>query len=220
MQSRITLIHATPVSIDPVLDSFAAIWPEATIGNLLDDSLAPDLADAGELTREITARIGFLARYAADAGADGILFTCSAFGEAIEAAAAALPVPVLRPNEAMFRSAVKQGKDVAMIATFPPSVAGMEAEFRDEAERAGTGARLKSFVVPEAIAALRAGDRATHDRLVAECAAGLTDCDVIMLAHFSTSRALEAVSAATDIPVLTAPGAAVAMLKQALNGKE
>ena len=94
---RISLIHATPVAVDPVVAAFRANWPEAEVYNLLEDSLAPDLDSAGELDDAMTARFLRLGRYAADCGADGILFTCSAFGASIEAVAQALkPMPVLK----------------------------------------------------------------------------------------------------------------------------
>jgi hypothetical protein len=57
--------------------------------------------------------------------------------------------------------------------------------------------------------ALRKGDASTHNELVAARAPELADCDAIMLAHFSTSRAAEKVGAAVSVPVLTAPDAAV-----------
>ena len=66
------------------------------------------------------------------------------------------------------------------------------------------------------MAALQAGDGATHDRLVAEAAPRFADRDAVLLAHFSTSRAAEAVRSVINRPVLTAPGAAVAKLKQQL----
>ena len=34
---RIALIHALRNSVDPILDSFARLWPEAETFNLLDD---------------------------------------------------------------------------------------------------------------------------------------------------------------------------------------
>jgi hypothetical protein len=66
------------------------------------------------------------------------------------------------------------------------------------------------------MAALKGGDGATHDRLLAEAAPRLSECDAVLLAHFSTSRAEAAVSAALSHPVLTAPGAAVTRLKSLL----
>ncbi len=81
----------------------------------------------------------------------------------------------------------------------------------------GARATLATACAPDAMAALNRGDGATHDRLLAEAAASLTDCDAIMLAQFSTARAREAVAAATGRPVLTSPDSAVRAMRAALK---
>ncbi|TPG44823.1 arylsulfatase [Roseomonas nepalensis] len=217
---RIALIHAVAAAIPPVHAAFAQGWPEARLANLFDDSLPSDLSEAGALTPAIAGRIGALARYMAGAGAEGILFTCSAFGPAIEAAARALsPFPVLKPNEAMFEEALGAGERIGMLATFGPAVAGMEEEFR-QAAGGRSAARLETVLAEGAIEALKAGDAAAHDRLVAEAVPRLARCDAIMLAHFSTSRALGAAQAAMPGKlVLAAPGAAVAALRRRFPGR-
>lgn len=209
---RIALIHATPVAMGPIQTAMQAGWPEAEVINLLDDSLSVDRARTKELSPELYQRINSLADHAAGVGAGGILFTCSAFGEAIEAADQRLSIPVLKPNEAMFDAALSHGTNIAMIYTFAPAREGMEQEFREQA-KGHPGARLTSFHAPGAIEAIRAGDADLHNRLVAEVAANLTGFDAILLAHFSTSRAAAAVRAVTGIPVLTSPEAAVARLR-------
>jgi len=202
------------VAIDPVQDAFRRLWPEAECANILDDSLSLDRERDGVLTEGMTQRIQALAEYGAATGAAGILFTCSAFGEAIEAAAAGLPIPVLKPNEAMFEAALGLGRRIGMLATFAPSVGSMETEFREMADARGTGATVETYCVPGAMAALKAGDGAVHDRLLAEAAARFADCDAVLLAHFSTSRAAPAVTEILGRPVLTSPGSAVAKLKR------
>jgi Asp/Glu/hydantoin racemase len=207
---RIALIHAVTVAMAPVHDAFRQLWPEAECVDILDTSLSRDRERDGELTQAMVDRFLLLGKYAEDNGAAGILFTCSAFGEAIEQTAGKARVPVLKPNEAMFDAAVAAGKRLGMLATFAPSVAGMEAEFGDIA---GSRATLDSFCVPGAMTALQSGDAAEHDRLVANAASRFADYDAILLAHFSTSRAAAAVRATVRCPVLTAPGAAVTKLK-------
>jgi Asp/Glu/hydantoin racemase len=215
--TRIALIHAVTVAIAPVEAAFRELWPEAECINILDDSLSVDRERDGELNAAMTARILALAAYGQSTGAAGILFTCSAFGEAIATAAARAPIPVLKPNEAMFEAALNAGRRIGMLATFAPSVASMEQEFREIALAHGSPATIESYCVPQAMAALKTGDGATHDRLVAAAAPRFGDCDAVLLAHFSTSRAASATSETLGRAVLTSPGSAVAKLRSLLT---
>jgi Asp/Glu/hydantoin racemase len=215
--ARIALIHAVQVAMEPTHAAMRAGWPEAELVNLLDDSLSLDRAKETSLSATLTARILDLARHAVKLNAAGILFTCSAFGPAIEQAAEELPIPVLKPNESMFEAAFALGDNFGMLATFRPAVAAMEAEFAEEARRRQSAARLKTITVPEARIALDRGDFETHDRLLAERAPELAGCDAILLAHFSTARAIKAVSAVLHVPVLSSPDSAVAKLRSLLD---
>jgi Asp/Glu/hydantoin racemase len=215
---RIILLHATPVAVEPVKAAFAEHWPEPELVNLLDDSLSPDRAKSEELTEELIERFVTFGRYGYSTGADAILVTCSAFGPAIEQMARELPIPVLKPNEAMFHAAVAQGRNIAMVATFRPAVVTMEAEFDEYVAQTGRDASLTTIVVEPAMTALRAGDAETHNRLIAERASDLDGFDTVMLAHFSTSRAARALRSKVSVPVLTAPGAAVARLRELIAG--
>jgi hypothetical protein len=80
----------------------------------------------------------------------------------------------------------------------------------------GKGVKLETLWVPDAMAALTAGDAERHDRLIAEAAPRLAHCSVVMLAQFSMARALPAVQQAIGRPILTSPASAVARLKAAL----
>jgi Asp/Glu/hydantoin racemase len=207
---RITLIHALKHSIIPIEASFARLWPEARLMNLLDDSLSADLARDGSLTEAMTERFRKLGRYAAGTGSDAILFTCSAFGPCIEAVAREqAPMPVLKPNEAMIEQAAAKGRKVGLLSTFAPTLTSMPREFPASIE-----------IVPKlaegALAALDRGDRAEHDRLVVEAARDLRDCDLVALAQYSMAPAAAEVAEATGREVLTTPDSAVTKLKQLL----
>ena len=126
---RIALIHATGLSVDPIDQAFKRLWPQPQRMHLLDDSLSADRARDGRLTDAMVRRFETLALYARDCGCHGVLFTCSAFGPAIEAAGRACGLPTLKPNEAMFADAIQAGGRVALVATFAPSVESMREEF-------------------------------------------------------------------------------------------
>lgn len=211
--TRIALIHALAHSVAPINEAFARDWSQAERMNLLDDSLSADLARNGRgLDAAMHERFARLAQYAVDAGAEGILFTCSAFGPCIEAVARAhAPMPVLKPNEAMVEEAAQGQGTLGLIATFAGTLNTMPSEFPPHIT-------LQTALADGALEALNAGDGARHDALIAAEALALRDkgCKRIALAQFSMARARAACEAATGLPVLTTVDSAVRALKARL----
>lgn len=216
---RIALIHATPLAVEPVQAAFREHWPQAVRMNLLDDSLSADRAAHGRLTQAMVQRFIDLAAYAQGTGCNGILFTCSAFGPAIEAAARATGLPALKPNEAMFElalTAAPQGRRVklGLLATFEASIASMTEELQVMAAQRGITVSLQSVFVAGAMDDLGQGRADEHHRKIAQAAAALVACDAVMLAQFSMAAAVPAVQAVMSCKVLSSPGCAVLALKQ------
>lgn len=212
--TRIALIHALSHSVAPINEAFARDWPQVVRMNLLDDSLSADLAREGRgLDAEMHQRFMTLGSYAVSTGAQGVLFTCSAFGPCIEAVAARYPdLPVLKPNEAMVAEARAASGRIGLIATFAPTLDSMPAEF-------GPDLDLVPTLAEGALQALNAGDGERHDALIAGEARRLRDqgCTTIALAQFSMARARLACEKATDLPLLTTVDSAVRALRQRLS---
>ncbi len=214
---RIALIHALPFSIDPVRQAFGEHWPEAELVNLLDDSLSVDLKRTQALSEDIINRIVTLGEYALSIGADGILYTCSAFGKAIDIVKQNLNIPALKPYEAMFEEALQFGGNIGMLTTFGPSVPSMEAEFNEYSAELKKNVPLKTILVEQAMTLLSDRDTAGHNRTLRQAAAQhFADFDIVMLAQFSTAQAATAVSEVFKGTILTSPNSAVLKLKHDL----
>ena len=212
--TRIALIHALPHSVGPINEAFSRDWSEAVRMNLLDDSLSADLARNGRgLDEAMNERFQRLAQYAIDTGAQGILFTCSAFGPCIEAVARRHPsMPVLKPNEAMIVEAASGAGKLGLIASFRPTLQSMPSEFPP-------GIELELMFAEGALDALNGGDTQGHDRVIAAHALKLRErgCTRIALAQFSMARARPACEAATGLPVMTTVDSAVRALRLRLS---
>lgn len=210
--ARIALIHALRHSPPPIEAAFARLWPGQILMNLLDDSLSADLAREGRLTPTMTNRFRTLADYAIGTGADAILFTCSAFGPCIEAVTAEhSALPVLKPNEAMIEEIVASGaRRIGLVASFPGTLSSMPPEFPADMT-------VVTALAHGALAALDAGDVASHDRLVVQAARSLADCDAIALGQFSLAHVAPMVAEATGKPVFSTPESAVRKLRRLLE---
>ena len=227
--TRVALIHATALAVAPIASAFERLWPEASRMNLLDDSLSVDRAEAGALTPGMTRRFIDLAAYAKGTGCEGILFTCSAFGPAIEAAGEAVGIPTLKPNQAMFEDALalaaRSGAGgqaparLGLIATFAASIPSMSEELLGLAEQRGQRIEIHTVFVPQAMDDLARGDADLHHRKIAAAAASgqLDSCAAVMLAQFSMAPAQPQVQAALSCPVLSSPDCAVLALKKKMN---
>ena len=215
---RLILIHAMPVSIEPINTAFQREWPEAETVNILDDSLGKDLNSGTHGREHIEERIVALGKYGVHIGGSAILYSCSAFGEEIEAAKKEIEQPVLKPNEAMFEEAIESGGRIGMIATFKPSIPSMEHEFYEMAGRLNKQVKLDSIFVDGALAALSEGKADAHNEMIRKASAVFEGYQSVMLAQFSAAQASVAVEEQLGCAVLTSPESAVLKLKKRLMG--
>lgn len=215
MSTIIGVVHATRVAVSPIETACDRHWPEAEVVQLIDESLSRDLEAVGHLTTEINERVERLAAFAHRGGAQAILYSCSAFGPAIEAAGARLPVPVLKPNQAMLDEALALGSRIRVLSTFRPSGPSVRRELEALAEQRKLEVEIDDSYVPGALDALQAGDLDTHDALIADAAG--SRADVILLAQFSMARARDAVSRRVDARVLSSPVSAVLALRRMMG---
>ena len=221
---RIALIHATPLAMQPIADAFAMHWSDVECFHLLDDSLSKDLAKQGQLTPAMVQRFVDLSLYAKSTGADACLFTCSAFGPAIEAAHQASGLPTLKPNEAMFEQALAMAKPernlrVGLVATFEASIAALSQELLALAAARGVTVLLHTLFVPEAMQDLARGNKDVHDQKIVDALATFQPCDVVMLGQFSMASAQKQAQQIMPCPVLTSPVCAVQMLQARLGAQ-
>ena len=218
---RIALIHALEESVLPIRAAFARHWPEARRADLLDTSLAEDLAAAGELTEAMTARFVTLGRYAAKGAGDSetraVLFTCSAFGPAIAAVKADLSIPVMRPNEAAFAEALEIGPRIALVVSFAPSLPSLTRELEEMAAASGKPVTSTQILAEGALPALKAGDGAGHDQAVLRACTDIGPQDAIVLGQFSLARAADLLQPLVACPVITTPDSAVRALRRRIS---
>ncbi|WP_070965613.1 aspartate/glutamate racemase family protein [Vibrio sonorensis] len=213
--TRIALIHAVDIAIEPITKAFNELWPETDIIHLWDETLSIERAKCAELTPFLYKRIALLYDLAVSSQVDAIMFTCSAFGSAIEEVAKNADIPVITPNQAMFEQAISSASQVGLLGTFSPAMKGMEKEFLAASNHSAT--KLSVLCVSEARDALLAGETDKHNQKLLEGAKRLSDSEVIMIAHFSSSIAKSLIEKKCQKTVLSSPECAVRYLKKALS---
>lgn len=215
---RIFLFSVHKDAMDAAVRAFATDWPEARVSNLLDDSLFAWIREAGGVVPDMYDVFRNLTRHIVSRGADGILFTCSAFRQVIDTCIKEFEVPILKPNDAMIEKALDAGSRIALMATVGPTIPSISVEIEEMAAARGRKVELVPYVVDHAFDALAGGDAATHDRLVAERARDIVNCDAIVLAQFTLSRAVPAVRSVNRTPIYNSPGAAIARMREMVRG--
>lgn len=217
MSARIIVVSPMDIAMEIVADAFAAIWPEAQVVNLLDESLYADFAGGKPQTEETGARVSKLLHYAANCRPDGMIFAGSVFGRWVEAARADIEVPCLTSYEAMIEEAFECGDRFGILTTAPGTLKCLVEDIDRYSKANGLSCTITDHIEDAARPVILSGDIETHDRMVAAAAAKMTDCDCLMLGQFSMGRSAKAIAEVPGRPVLTAPEAGVRKLKRLLG---
>jgi len=173
--------------------------------------------------------------------ADGVLWSCSAFGSCIEKAANIhSTIPVLKPNEAMQEQIVspENGGASLVLSMFEPTLPSIERELFQLAQAKNVPLELELAFVEDALAAKNGGELDKSANMIADRAVELWARRVereperagkgkgtVALAMFSmafaksvTEAKLEAAFPGAAPPVLTSPDSAVMKLRSLIEG--
>jgi aspartate/glutamate racemase len=216
----IGIIHATLLSFDPIQLALREVFPEAQRWNVLDDSLMRELRDAGGLTPKLEARMERIISHLVEDGVDAVQFACSSFSSIVERADGRLPIPVRKPDEAMYRElAEEQGSTLGIVATLPGALDLAVEQLREVLGEASTSTPIVTRCIPEALAAAERGEDETACDVVTAAVAQLRDegAHVVAFAQYSLTPYAARVKEATGVDVRTGPHAAARDLRNALN---
>lgn len=213
----LALIHTTPVTVSAMKALAAERAPGVRIINLLDDSLLPDVMQAGQPTPDVTGRLRAYANAAVNAGADVVMCCCSSVGGAVDDLRAELPVPFLRIDEPMAKQAVQLGERVGVIATVGSTLEPTARLIERAAADAGKAVQVERVLVEGAYDALMSGQPEQHDALVSAALQELTQrTDVVVLAQASMARLIPGLGQ-THTPILSSPDSGLTRALEALQ---
>jgi Asp/Glu/hydantoin racemase len=219
MAKTLALIHTAPVLI-PVFQKLCQEHLDGTeVFNIVDESLLKNTIRDGELSPLTVQRLVGYVQSAKQAGADVVLVTCSSIGPGVEAARAAVDLPVLRIDEAMADEAVQIGRRIGVAATLSSTLNPTIDLIKTRAIRANRQCEVVTRLCEGAFEAVSSGDAATHDRIVQEnLIALMSEVDVVVLAQASMARVVAAMDPASlRVPVLASPRRAIEQASQVLR---
>jgi Asp/Glu/hydantoin racemase len=215
--TRIAVLHTSPATVDVFGRLLRERLPEASVFNLLDDSILPELRDNGADVAAVLPRWRTYARVARDQGADVILNACSSIGELCEPVSREIDIPIVRVDARMAREAALRGQRVAVVATLPSTLRPTSDLVAQTAKQLGREVDVTATVVDGAYATLMAGDQAGHDDRVAEALrAACASADAVVLAQASMARVLPRLSDAERAKCLVSPPLAVESVVEAV----
>ena len=214
---RIAIIHTSFLAVESFTQLFDEIAPEICVRHIVDDSVLPEVMEAGRVTEAVHSRLCDLFQVAEKSGADLIFSQCSSVGEVADAAADLVKVPVVKVDEAMARLACETGDRIGVAATLGTTLEPTRRLIEATAARAGKNVQLQSVLIEGAFALLEAGDRAGHNQRIVEAIRQLaTEVDVVVCAQGSMAAVLPELGD-VGVPVLTSPRLGVERAVQILR---
>jgi Asp/Glu/hydantoin racemase len=213
------LVHAVLPAIAPMREMLARKLPEVRVLNLLDEGLLSEAERLGGLVGETIDRMSAVIELLVKAGADAVLFTCTAYSPAVPELERRFPgLPIMAVDQTMVDRAIELGSTIGVLATVPAGLEQQQVLLRQAAGRAGKRIEIVAGLHPAAMDALRRGDRDEHDRILLAALPELMQrVDVVLLAQVSMSPLAEKLPRDLSKPVLSSPDLAADRLRDILR---
>jgi len=220
MPPTIALVHAVLPALAPMEEALAIEWPQAQVRHLLDEGLSTEVIRYGGVSSQCVARMYDVLHLAARTKPDAILLTCTAYSTMVPEARDRFPgTPLFAVDQMMVETAVAQAQRIGILATFEAGLEQQRLMLEIEARLRDKTVEITGSLHPEAMAALRAGDAALHDRIVLDALPQLAESvDLVLLAQVSLARVVPQIPPQYAQRVLSSPRLAARALRAALAG--
>lgn len=217
MKRKAGMVHAIATHVRLFNGLVSEFLPGVEIVHFVDEGL-PFLAGR-EHRERVVRRLGTLASFAEESGAEAVLLTCTAFGRLVKEVEAAVNIPVLSVLEIVIEEAMERGDCIGILGTHPGTVESASRILQEEAAARRKTAEIKPMLCEGAFDALRREDWTTHDGIVRECLKKLmAEVQVVVIPQPSIERVLGQVpESGRTAPVLSSTRLAVERLKAKLG---
>ncbi|MDN4612233.1 aspartate/glutamate racemase family protein [Arthrobacter burdickii] len=218
MSQKIAILHTSFVfvSVEPVItDLITELIPDAEILHFVDSDVLATVVREQGISSKSEERMTHLAQAAEAAGADLIFSACSSLGPALDVAARAVGVPVIKIDEAMALRAASEGIRIGVLATVPTTLGPTSDLIQAKADGLNRQIQIEQRLCEGAFDVLMAGNRDEHDAMITAQAVDLAKrVDMIVLAQASMSRLAESLTKTTGLVVLASPRMGVEYLAE------
>jgi Asp/Glu/Hydantoin racemase len=219
LMPTIAVVHAVLPALAPIERAILDEMPDARVRHLLDEGLSSEAERYGGVKAECVERMMTVLDLAIRARADAVLLSCTAYSTMVPQARERFPkTPIYAVDQVMVERAVALAGRIGVLATFPAGLEQQRVMLESEAAARGRSITIDGSLHPEAMAALRAGDAAKHDRIVLDALPALADRnELVLLAQVSMARVYPQVPPQYANRVLSSPQLAVRALKESLT---
>jgi len=219
---KVALVYTstTPELIELVEQEVRNLLPkDSEVLSYQDPSILAEVREAGYVTAPPAGRLVGMYMKAVCAGADAILNICSTVGEVADAAqdiAKYTGVPIVRIDEDMCRTAVRQGARIGVMATLPTTLAPTKNTIMRVAREMNKRVELVDALVDGAFGL----NQEQFKELMAKYAGEICDkVDVILFAQGSMAYCEDYIQQKYGKPVLSSPRFGAIALNEALVKK-
>jgi Asp/Glu/hydantoin racemase len=202
---RAAFVHTVGAVLDQFRDRVRSEFPDLDAFHVLNESLLQDLL-RGESPAAVFERLATQLEIAEASGADLIVVTCSSTSPGVDIARNTLKASVLKIDDPMASLAVRSATRIGLVCTASSTLQASTALLLQHARDTSRQVDIKPVLPPQAYAALFAGDRAEHDRIVLSAARELaTTVELLVLAQASLAPLQEQLASSVKVPVLASP---------------
>ncbi len=202
---RIILLH----TVKSVYDNFSTHLPVAVpsgtiIDHVVDEYLANDAARKGGLfSKDNLMRLFSIMMNIQFTNPDIIVVTCSTLSPYIDRMREFITTPIIAIDDAMCENAVVVGNRICVLATASSALDPTIHKIKNIALKEQKEIEIDGYCDPEAINALKKGNKELHDTLLLNLAKNGRGYDVIVLSQASMAHMTDRIEAFTTVRTLS-----------------